>query len=251
MSALVARSWCDRLRDQLGLRGPAEVAVVQPADVRNLHDLACLEARDRPEVWCVLVEREMGARLVVIGEVTGQNSTQVSFPEDKNVVEALAADRTDQAFGEWVLPGAVWRRENFLDLHTLHAVAEVLAIDLVTVAQEIGRRGVVRERGDDLLGRPDGGGVLGDIEVDDPPAMVGEHHEDEEDVQADGGDGEEIDGDQIAEMVGEERPPGLRWVGTPCRHEAGHGALGDVDTASGAHHGCTGRPKADSRWPCG
>ena len=92
----------------------------------------------------------MGARLMVIDEVVGQDSTQVSFAKDKSVVEALAADRTDQALGERILPGAVWRRENFLDLHTLHAVAEVRAIDLVTVAQEVGRRGV-RECVHDLL----------------------------------------------------------------------------------------------------
>ncbi len=71
------------------------------------------------------------------------------------------------------------RRENFLDPHALHAVAKLLAIHLVTVAQEIGGRGVVRKRGDDLLRGPDGGGMLGDVEVDDPPAMVGKHNEDE------------------------------------------------------------------------
>ena len=70
----------------------------------------------------------------------------MSFAADKNVVETLAADRADQALGERILPGAVRRRENFLDLPSLHAVAELLAIDLVTVAQEVGRRGVVRER---------------------------------------------------------------------------------------------------------
>jgi hypothetical protein len=150
----------------------------------------------------------------------------VSFVEDKNVVETLAADRADQALGERILPGAVWRREDFLDLHSLHAVAELLAIDLVTVAQEVGRRGVVRERGDELLGGPAGGGVLGDVEVDDPPAMVGQHDEDEQDAQERGGQGEEIDGDQIADVVREEGPPGLRRVGAPCRHEARHGALG-------------------------
>ena len=48
----------------------------------------------------------MGARLVVIGEVPGQDSTQVSFAEDKDVIETLAADRTDQALGERILPGA-------------------------------------------------------------------------------------------------------------------------------------------------
>jgi hypothetical protein len=132
--------------------------VVQAADFWNLHNRALLGARDRPKVGCVLVEREMGARLMVIGDVPGQDATQVSFVEDKNVVETLAADRTDQALGERILPGTVRRRENFLDLHTLHAVAELLAIDLVAVAQEVGRRRVVRERGDDLLGSPTGGG---------------------------------------------------------------------------------------------
>ena len=57
------------------------------------------------------------------------------------------------------------------------------AVDLVTIAEEIGRRGVVREGVHDLLGGPGGGGVLGHVEVDDPPAMVGEHDEDEEDAQ--------------------------------------------------------------------
>jgi hypothetical protein len=40
-------------------------------------------------------------------------------------------------------------------------VAELLAIDLITVAQEVGWRGVVRERGDDLLRGPNSGGVPG------------------------------------------------------------------------------------------
>ena len=68
--------------------------MVQAADFWNLHDLARLGAHDRPKVGGVLVEREVGARLMVIGEVTGQDATQASFAEDKNVVETLAADRT-------------------------------------------------------------------------------------------------------------------------------------------------------------
>ena len=71
--------------------------MVQAADFWNLHDLARRGELDRPEVGCVLVERETGARLVVIIEVTGQDSTQVSFAENKDVIETLAADRTDQA----------------------------------------------------------------------------------------------------------------------------------------------------------
>ena len=66
----------------------------------------------------------MGARFVVIDEVTGQDSTQASFAEDENVVGALAADRTDQALGERILSGAVRVVKDFLHLHPLHAAAE-------------------------------------------------------------------------------------------------------------------------------
>ena len=108
MATARARSWrvrgCDSLRIGWGLRGLAEVAVVQTADFWNLHDLARRGEADRPEVGGVLVEREMGARLVVIIEVTGQDSTQVSFAEDKDVIETLASNRssarrTDSARG--------------------------------------------------------------------------------------------------------------------------------------------------------
>jgi hypothetical protein len=46
--------------------------------------------------------------------------------------------------------------------------------------------------------------MLGDIEMDDPSAMVSEHDENEEHTQARGGHREEIEGDQIADMVGED-----------------------------------------------
>jgi hypothetical protein len=59
--------------------------------------------------------------------------------------------------------------------------------------------------------------VLGHAEVDDAPAMVGEQNEDEEHPQARRGHREEIDRDQVPDVVGEERPPGLRRRGVPLR----------------------------------
>ena len=53
-------------------------------------------------------------------------------------------------------------------------------------------------------------GMLGDIEVDDAPPVVCEHHKDERDVQARGGDSEEIDGDAVPDVIGQERAPNLR-----------------------------------------
>ena len=79
--------------------------MVQAADFWELNDLARRGGLDEPEVGCVLVEREVRARLMVVSEVVGQDSAQVSFAEHENVVQALAPDRTDQALREGFCQG--------------------------------------------------------------------------------------------------------------------------------------------------
>jgi hypothetical protein len=84
---------------QVEQQGDHGAEIVSGSELKD-QPLGCPDgvlAKDR--VGCVLVEREMGARLMVIGDVTAQDSTQVPFVEDKNVVETLAPDRTDQALG--------------------------------------------------------------------------------------------------------------------------------------------------------
>ena len=77
-----------------------------------------------------------------------------------------------------------------------------MTIDAVAIAEEVGRRGVVWEGVDDLLGRPGARGMFGHVEVEDAPAVVGEHDEDEENAEPSGGNGEEIDRDQVPDMNG-------------------------------------------------
>jgi len=105
-----------------------------------------------------------------------------------------------------------------------------VTVNRVAIAEEVGRGEVVREGVHELLGGPVGSGVFGHVEVDDAPAMVNEHDENEEDAQARGGNREKVEGDQISDMVREERPPRLRRLGTPLRHQPGDGSLGHVDT---------------------
>jgi len=70
--------------------------MVQAANFGKLHDLPRRRELDRPEVRRVLVEREVGARLMVIGEVAGQDAAEVSLAEDEHVVQTLAPDRADE-----------------------------------------------------------------------------------------------------------------------------------------------------------
>lgn len=170
-----------------------DVAMVQTADFGELHDPPCRENLDRPEIGCVLVQREVRSRLMVIDEIAGHDAVQVPRVDDEHVIQTLAPDRADEPLRERVLPRALRRREHFVDAHALYAMPELLTVDLVTIPEEIGGSGIVREGVDELLGRPGGGGMLGDVEVDDAPAVVSEHDENEEDTEASSGYGEEVD----------------------------------------------------------
>src|SRR2546425_8047907 len=114
-----------------GLRRLADVAVMQATDFGNFHDPARLGKLDGPDVRRILVEGEMRASPVIVGEVTGQDAAQVAFAENQNVIQTLAADRADESLREGILPRAVGRREDFLDPYALHSVAKLLAVDLV------------------------------------------------------------------------------------------------------------------------
>ena len=98
------------------------------------------------------------------------------------MIQTLSSDRTDEPLREGILPWAVRGREDFLDPRALHTAPKLLAVDLVAIVEEIVWSGVVREGVHDLLGGPVGGGMLGDVEVQDATALVGKHDEDEEDA---------------------------------------------------------------------
>jgi len=77
------RSWLGGPPGNSGLRRLAEVAVVQAADFGKLHDLSRCGERGRPEVGCVLVESEVGPRLMVVGEVAGQVRRRCRSPRTR------------------------------------------------------------------------------------------------------------------------------------------------------------------------
>ena len=114
--------------------------MMQATDFGNLHDSARRGALDGPDIRRILVEREMRPSPVIGREVRGQDASQIPLAENDSMVEALASHRADEPLREGILPRAVGRREDFVDPHALHSVPKLLAVDLVTVAQEIGGR---------------------------------------------------------------------------------------------------------------
>ena len=66
-----------------GLRRPADVAMVQATDFADGHDLAHLRRLDRPSVWSILGEGEMGPGVVVVREIRSQDVSQVALAQDE------------------------------------------------------------------------------------------------------------------------------------------------------------------------
>jgi len=57
--------------------------MVQATDFADGHDLAHLRRLDRPSVWSILGEGEMGPGVVVVREIRSQDVSQVALAQDE------------------------------------------------------------------------------------------------------------------------------------------------------------------------
>jgi hypothetical protein len=117
----------------------------------------------------------------------------MALVEDHHMVEAFPPDRTDNTFDIRILPWGTWRNESLRDADGVGAACELSAVDSVAVTDQIPRCRVPRERFDELSSGPFGRGVLGDVEVNDAPPVMGEHEEHEQNAERSGRHGEEVD----------------------------------------------------------
>src|SRR5450631_623709 len=167
---------------------------------------------------------------VVVGEIGFQDPMEMAFTEDDDMVETLPPYGSHEAFSVRILPRRPRCGKNFFDAEALDATTELFAENAVAVADHEPGRRVLGERLDDLLGGPCRAGVLGDAEVKNAAAVVGQDEEDIENPKRRSGHREEIDRCQRADVVVEEGAPRLRmWLTRLYRHEAGHASLTDVD----------------------
>src|SRR2546425_8115000 len=84
---VIAQIFRRRGEGRLRLRRVAEVAVVEAADLGQGDHSAVLRWLDRARLRCILLEREMRPRAVVVAKVAAQTATQMSLAQDDHVVE--------------------------------------------------------------------------------------------------------------------------------------------------------------------
>ena len=95
--------------------------------------------------------------------------------------------------------------------------------------EEIAGHAGTGKRLSELLGRPCGRRMSGDVDVDDAPAIMGQDQEDVEDLEPDGRHGKEIHGNQLGQVVFQERAPRLRRRSPVPHHVLADAGLADVN----------------------
>jgi hypothetical protein len=85
-------------------RAPLVVAI-EAAGFRNLHDMPVFGLLHRPRCRAVHGKRAVATPAVVMLEVVAEEPPQVTFVEDDDLAQALAANAPDRPLDERVLPG--------------------------------------------------------------------------------------------------------------------------------------------------
>ncbi|MHC4090331.1 MAG: hypothetical protein ACYSVY_08640 [Planctomycetota bacterium] len=125
------------------------------------------------------------------------------------MIQTLAPDRANQSLNVGALPWCAVREDDFLDAHVLDALSEIVAIDPITISNQEAWGLVVRERLDNLLGRPSRGRVGRDVEMNDATPVMPQDDETVQQAKTHRCHDEEIDRGDVGYVILEEHSPGL------------------------------------------
>jgi len=104
---------------------------MEAADLRKLHYLSELRRLYPPRDRSILVERQVSASPLVVFEIRLQDATQARFMQDDDVVQALAANRADQALDIGILPRRLRSGEDISDAQPPCRFVEFLSVAAV------------------------------------------------------------------------------------------------------------------------
>src|SRR5437660_891355 len=107
----------------------------------------------------------MRSHLIIVAKVFSQNPPQVSFTKHDHMIQTLTPNAADQSFGIGILPRRARRRDNFFNAHSGYTTAKILSVYLIAISEQESWCCVFREPFDELLCRPDSGGVCAYIEM--------------------------------------------------------------------------------------
>src|ERR1700737_3588888 len=185
---------------------------------------ALYRARD----WPVLVQRPMRSDAVVAMGARFQNPTQMRLAQNDDVTQTLAPEGSDQPFDNAILPRRGWCNGPIPDAHGAQSACDDRTIDAIPVADEVVRSLIPRECFCDLARNPFRGRMRCDADPDQLSAIQPHYDVGVEQVEANGGDNEQVHGGNVRRVVMQEGSPSLAWRTASLDHVFGDTRLRDL-----------------------
>ena len=150
----------------------------------------------------------MGAPVVEIADILGQDPLQMTLVKYENLVQALGPDRSDPALGDGIGSRRSEWRANLGNTNIAHPTIECGAVTTVAVMNEKSWRLAIPSTAfEHLLSRPRGGGIRRHLHVENLPAGVSDHEEHLQRSERDRSDAEEVARPDLRPVLPQERPP--------------------------------------------
>src|ERR1700738_206552 len=171
-------------------------------------------ARDRR----IFIQRPRCSDVVVVTSIGSQNPTQMHLTKNDDMIQGLAADRSDQPFGKAFFPRRGRGGRLVPDAHGAQSACDDGSIDPIAIPDHVARSPVPRKSLGYLTCNPLRGWVCCDIDPDEVSAIETNDHEGVKQVEANGRDNEQIHGGNFLRVIPQEGPPSLAGRSTPLDH---------------------------------
>jgi len=146
------------------------------------------------------------------------------------MIDALASDRSDQPFGEAVLPRRAWGDGLVTDAHGAQSACDGSAVDSIPIPDQVARSLIPREYFCDLTCDPVRGRIRCGVDPDKVPAGQPNDDEDIEQIEPNGRNNEQVHGADVRCVVTQEGPPSLGRGAASLDHVLRDARLSDLET---------------------
>src|ERR1700726_5005744 len=151
----------------------------------------------------------MCSNVVVIASIGTQDSAQMRFAQDDEMVNTLAPDRSDQPFGKAILTRRSWCGRPVPNAPGAQSARDDAAIDPVAIADEVVRSLIPRKRLRYLTCNPFCRRICCDVDPDQVSAVEPDNDEGIEQVETDSWNNEQVHGGDVRRVVTQEGSPSL------------------------------------------
>lgn len=177
----------------------------------------------------ILGQRQMGAVLVIVSDISIEYAAQMSRVEDDEVIETFSTDRADQTFDMAVLPRRMGRDRAIANAHRTHAPPEDVTISAVIVAdQPVGSLRLGESLGD-LQRQPSRRGMIGNFDMQDSAAPMRQDDERIKTPEPQGRHAQHVDRDDRPCVIAQKGFPALDWPAGPLQYVFRNGGLGQAE----------------------